>query len=69
MYVHAQVCSYCCKTYYVICKSNDDDALEVVEDLYPDDIFNQYTMIKKSDIVKYIPEIEIGQYVKLVHAI
>lgn len=59
----------CCKTYYVICKSNDDDALEVVEDLYPDDIFNQYTMIKKSDIIKYIPEIEIGQYVKLVHAI
>ena len=49
--------------YYEICNETTPDALLVVEDLMPDNLYDSTTMIKKSLVIKDIPEIEIGQYV------
>ena len=49
--------------YYEKCSETTPDALLVVEDLIPDNVYDPVTMIKKSFVIKDIPEIEIGDYV------
>lgn len=57
------------KSHYEIVEENTEGALRVVEDLYPEDNFDENTMIHKSDVVSDIPTINIGDYVKLIKII
>ena len=49
--------------YYVVCTETTPDALQVVEDSIPDLLYDPETMIKKSMVIKDIPDIEVGMYV------
>lgn len=52
--------------YYERCRETTPDALKVVEDLIPDNIYDVNTMVKQNMVVKDIPDIEIGEYVLFV---
>lgn len=49
--------------YYERCQETTPNSLLVVEDLISDGSYNVNTMIKKSKVIKDIPDIEIGEYV------
>lgn len=49
---------------YVRCEFEDKKALIVISDDYPDDLFNKKTMVRIKDVIKDIPNIIIGEYVK-----
>lgn len=49
--------------YYEVCNKTTPGALLVVEDLMPDNIYDSTKMIRKSLLLKDLPDIEIGQYV------
>lgn len=50
---------------YVWVKSTSDNpsAKKVVEDLYPEEQFNEDTMVHKSDVIGDIPSIHVGEFV------
>ena len=55
--------------YWEKCNATTPYAKLVVEDLTPDSIYDQKTMVKISKIIKDIPTIQIGEYVHYVEAI
>lgn len=48
---------------YEISDNTNSLALKVVEDLYPEENFDEKTMVHKSDVIEDIPTIEVGDYV------
>lgn len=50
-------------SYYERCQSTTPNSLLVVEDLIPDGYYHQETMIKISNVIKDIEDIEVGEYV------
>lgn len=50
---------------YVWVKSTSDNPLakKVVEDLYPEEQFNEETMVRKTDVIGDIPSIRVGEFV------
>lgn len=54
--------------YYQRCFETTPNALKVVEDLLPDNIFDPDNMVKLSLVIRDVPDIEIGEYVLFVKA-
>ena len=52
--------------YYTKCRSTDPGALLVIENNYPESVIDYKRMIKKEDVIKDIPDIMVGEYVKYV---
>lgn len=48
---------------YEMSDNTNSLALKVVEDLYPEENFDENTMVHKSDVIEDIPTIEVGDYV------
>ena len=49
--------------YYERCRETTPNAILVVEDLIPDNIYDITKMIKVSKVIKDIPDIQVGEYV------
>jgi hypothetical protein len=49
--------------YYELCRSTTPCALQVVEDLIPDTIYDTHKMIRKKKVIKDIPNVTVGDFV------
>ena len=54
--------------FYERCLSTNPGALLVVEDLIPDSVYRPKTMIRKHLLLKDIPDIQVGEYVRYMRA-
>ena len=55
--------------YWEKCSSTNPYAKLVVEDMTPDSVYDQKKMVKKSKVIKDIPDVEVGDYVHYVEVV